>query len=239
MWQFQQGCIGYQCSVGLRQPVIHNFPSEHFPFCWSRWYDDRDDIDHLKINVFMLNSTANGADGASQRMAYLDEVSWLQYCFWFFQTINRYFLALEILHLQAILQWQHKTCSHFDVIECTFSSAPENLSTYHKANAIRDNPRRTQVSLFHLHNIQARRTLSPLTIIWEETKLRVLYNSRTSMSHPGQNNIVIIDVNVCKVQKSRLRKLTNSYWGANATTCTLTTTMFVVQLLPWASQREI
>ena len=59
--------------------------------------------------------------------------------------------------------------SHFDTIERTLSSALENLSTYHKANQLRDNPRKTQISLFHMHNIHARR--SPLTIIRKGTEL--------------------------------------------------------------------
>jgi len=114
----------------------------------------------------MLNSAANGPDCASKRTAYRDEVSWLQYCFWFLRNDQPIFPGTRSYVFADDLEVVAQD-SHFDVIERTFSSALENLSTYHKANQLRDIPRRTQVSLFHLHNKQVRRTLSPLTIICE------------------------------------------------------------------------
>jgi len=152
---------------------------------WSSWYDH-----YLKINVFMLKWAANGTGCLSQITAYLEEVSCrLQYCFWFIQNDQPIFPGTRSFVFAddpAVVVQD----SHFDTSERTLSSALENLSTYHKTNAIRDNPRKTQISLFHLHNIQAKRTLSPLTIIWEGTKLRVLYNSRILRSHPGQNIVI-------------------------------------------------
>jgi len=96
----------------------------------------------------------------------------LQYCFWFLQNDQPIFPGTRSSAFADDLAVVAQD-SHFVVIERTLSSALENLSTYHKANQLRDNPRKTtQVSLFHLHNIQARRTLRPVTIIWEGTELK-------------------------------------------------------------------
>ena len=88
--------------------------------------------------------------------------------------------------------------SSFTEVETTIGDALEELTQYYRSNSLRANPDKTQVTAFHLKNKAANRSLK---VEWNRTKLE---NTNIIHMHNTKMNI--------------LRKLSNSKWGANAST---------------------
>ena len=104
-------------------------------------------------------------------------------------------------------------------MEATIGDVLEELTHYYRSNSLRANPDNTQVTAFHLRNKEANRSLK---VEWNRTKLKntphpkylgvtldrtLSYKERmhnTKMKVATRNNL--------------LRKLSNSKWGANAST---------------------
>ena len=99
----------------------------------------------------------------------------------------------------------------------------EELTQYYKSNSLRENPDKTQVTAFHLRNKEANRSLK---VEWNRTKLDntphpkylgvTLDRTLSYNEHIHNTKMKVITRN------NLLRKLSNSKWGANASTIRIT-----------------
>ena len=109
--------------------------------------------------------------------------------------------------------------SSFTEVETTIRDALEELTRYYRTNSLCANPDKTQVTAFYLSNKEANRSLK---VEWNRTKLE-------NTPHPKYLGVTLdrtlsykehIHNTKMKVatRNNLLRKLSNSKWGANAST---------------------
>ena len=95
----------------------------------------------------------------------------------------------------------------------------QQLTHYYRSNSLRANPDKTQVTTFHLRNKEANRSLK---VEWNRTKL-------DNTPHPKYLGVTLDRTLSYKehmhntkmkvaTRNNLLRKLSNSKWGANAST---------------------
>ena len=109
--------------------------------------------------------------------------------------------------------------SSFTEVETTIGDALEELTHYYRSNSLRANPDKTQVTAFHLRNKEANRSLK---VEWNRTKLEntphpkylgvTLDRTLSYKEHMHNTKMKVATRN------NLLRKLSNSKWGANAST---------------------
>ena len=109
--------------------------------------------------------------------------------------------------------------SSFTEVEATIGDALEGLIQYYRSNSLRANPDKTQVTAFHLRNKEANRSLN---VEWNRAKLEntphpkylvvTLYRTLCYKEHMHNTKMKVATRN------NILRKLSNSKWGANAST---------------------
>ena len=109
--------------------------------------------------------------------------------------------------------------SSFTEVETTIGDALEELTHYYRSNSLRANPDKTQVTAFHLRNKEANRSLK---VEWNRTKLEntphpkylgvTLDRTLSYKKHMHNTKMKVATRN------NLLRKLSNSKWGANAST---------------------
>ena len=109
--------------------------------------------------------------------------------------------------------------SSFTEVETTIGDALEELTDYYRSNSLRANPDKTQVTAFHLRNKEANRSLK---VEWNRTKLEntphpkylgvTLDRTLSYKEHMHNTKMKVATRN------NLLRKLSNSKWGANAST---------------------
>ena len=109
--------------------------------------------------------------------------------------------------------------SSFTEVETTIGDALEELTHYYRSNSLRANPDKTQVTAFHLRNKKANRSLK---VEWNRTKLEntphpkylgvTLDRTLSYKEHMHNTKMKVATRN------NLLRKLSNSKWGANAST---------------------
>ena len=140
------------------------------------------------------------ADGESRRMAYPRGVSSQQSCSTFTLMTShdgtRNFIYADDICVTA-------QYSSFTEVETTIGDALEELTHYYRSNSLRANPDKTQVTAFRLRNKEANRSLK---VEWNRTKLE-------NTPHPKY-----LGVTLDPTRNNLLRKLSNSKWGANAST---------------------
>ena len=111
--------------------------------------------------------------------------------------------------------------SSFTEAETTIADALDELTQYYRSNSLRANPDKTQVTAFYLRNKEANRSLK---VEWNRTLLE-----NTPPPHPKYLGVTLdrtlsykehIHNKKMKVatRNNLLRKLSNSKWGANAST---------------------
>ena len=109
--------------------------------------------------------------------------------------------------------------SSFTEVETTIGDALDELTQYYRSNNLRANPDKTQVTAFHLMNKEANRSLK---VEWNRTKLE-------NTHHPKYLGVTFDRTIIHKehihntqmkvaTRNNLLRKLSNSKWGANAST---------------------
>ena len=107
----------------------------------------------------------------------------------------------------------------FTEVETTIGNALEELTQYYRSNSLRANPDKTQVTAFHLRNKEANRSLK---VEWNRTKmentphpkyLSVTLDRTLSYKEHMHNTKMKVTT-----RNNLLRKLSNSKWGANAST---------------------
>ena len=109
--------------------------------------------------------------------------------------------------------------SSFTEVETTIGDALEKLTHYYRSNSLRANPDKTQVTAFHLRNKEANRSLK---VEWNRTQLEntphpkylgvTLDRTLSYKEHMHNTKMKVATRN------NLLRKLSNSKWGANAST---------------------
>ena len=109
--------------------------------------------------------------------------------------------------------------SSFTEVETAIGDALEELTQYYRSNSLRANPDKTQVTAFHLKNKEVNRSLK---VEWNRTKLE-------NIPHPKYLGVTLDRMLSYKehmhntkmkvaTRNNLLRKLSNSKWGANAST---------------------
>ena len=109
--------------------------------------------------------------------------------------------------------------SSFTEVETTIGDALEELTQLYRSNSLRANPDKTQVTAFHLRNIDANRSLK---VEWNRTQLEntphpkylgvTLDRTLSYKEHMHNTKMKVTTRN------NLLRKLSNSKWGENAST---------------------
>ena len=104
-------------------------------------------------------------------------------------------------------------------VETTIGDALEELTQYYRSNSLRANPDKTQVTAFHLRNKEANRLLK---VEWNRTKLENTPHPRylcvtldLTLSYKEHMHNTKMKV---ATRSNLQRKLSNSKWGANAST---------------------
>ena len=107
----------------------------------------------------------------------------------------------------------------FSKVEETIEEALEDLTHFYRANSLRANPDKTQVTAFHLRNREAKRSLK---IMWNRANLEnttcpkylgvTLDRTLSYKEHIHNTKMKVATRN------NLLRKLANSKWGTNAST---------------------
>ena len=154
------------------------------------------------------------ADGESRRMACPRGVSSHQSCSTFTLMTSQSTMARVTSYLCVTAQY-----SSFTEVETTIGDALEELTHYYRSNSLRANPDKTQVTAFHLRNKEANRSLK---VEWNRTKLEntphpkylgvTLDRTLSYKEHMHNTKMKVASRN------NLLRKLSNSKWGANAST---------------------
>ena len=107
----------------------------------------------------------------------------------------------------------------FTEVETTIGDALEVITQYYRSNSLCANPDKTQVTAFHLRNKEANRSLK---VEWNRTKLEntphpkylgVTLDRTLSYKEHMHNTEMKVATRI-----NLLRKLSNSKWGANAST---------------------
>ena len=109
--------------------------------------------------------------------------------------------------------------SSFTEVEATIGDALQELTHYYRSNSLRANPDKTQFTAFHLMNKVANRSLK---VEWNRTQLEntphpkylgvTLDRTLSYKEHMHNTKMKVATRN------NLLRKLSNSKWGANAST---------------------
>ena len=109
--------------------------------------------------------------------------------------------------------------SSFTEVEIIIGDALEELAQYYRSNSLRANPDKTQVTAFHLRSKEANRSLK---VEWNRTKLEntphpkylgvTLDRTLSYKEHMHNTKMKVATRN------NLLRKLSNSKWGAHAST---------------------
>ena len=109
--------------------------------------------------------------------------------------------------------------SSFTEIEATIGDALEELTQYYRSNSLRANPDKTHVTAFDLRNKEANRSLK---VEWNRTKLENTTHQKNlgvtlerTLSYKEHTHNAKMKV---ATRNNLLRKLSNSKWGANAST---------------------
>ena len=107
----------------------------------------------------------------------------------------------------------------FETIERRLSAALEHLTEYYKQNSLNANPGKTQVSVFHLNNHQARRKLN---IIWNNERLEhvdfpVYLGVTLDRTLSFAEHVRKLKLKV-GTRNNLLCKLANSNWGTDPKT---------------------
>ena len=101
----------------------------------------------------------------------------------------------------------------FVEVETTIEKSLSELTQYYRSNNLRANPDKTQVTLFHLRNKEAKRTL---TVKWNRTDLEYLgVTLDRTLSYKQHTNNTKIKL---ATRNNHPRKLSMSKWGTNAST---------------------
>ena len=126
--------------------------------------------------------------------------------------------------------------SSFTEVETTIGDALEVLTQYYRSNSLRANPDKTQVPEFHLRNKEANRSLK---VEWNRTKLEntphlkylgvTLDRTLSYKEHMHNTKMRVATRN--KV----LRKMSNSKWGANASTIRTTALALCLSVAEYAA----
>ena len=104
-------------------------------------------------------------------------------------------------------------------MEPTIGDALDELTQYYRSNSLRADPNKTKVTAFHLRNKEANRSLK---VEWKRTELEntphpkylgVTLDRRLSYKEHMHNTKMKVNT-----RNNLLRKLSNSKWGANAST---------------------
>ena len=109
--------------------------------------------------------------------------------------------------------------SSFTEVETTIGDALDELTHYYRSNSLRANPDKTHVTAFHLRNKEGNRSIKDE---WNRTELEntlhpkylgVTLDHTLSYKEPIHNTKMKV-----ATRNNLLRKLSNSKWGANAST---------------------
>ena len=143
---------------------------------------------------------------------------YLQYCLTYTQTTSHFTNFVYADDLCVTAQYPS-----FTEVEHTIEEALDELTTYYRSNSLRANPDKTQVTSFHLKNREAKRTLE---VKWNNTDLE-------NTPHPKYLAVTLdrtlsykMHIHNTKMKvatrNNLLKKLSNSKWGCNASTISLT-----------------
>ena len=113
--------------------------------------------------------------------------------------------------------------SSFTEVETTIGDALDELTQYYRSNSWRAKPDKTQVTAFHLRNKEANRSLK---VEWNRTELEIIprpkYLGVTLDRTLGYTEHIHNTKMKVATRNNLLRKLSNSKWGANASTIRIT-----------------
>ena len=102
--------------------------------------------------------------------------------------------------------------SSFTEVETTIGDALEELTQYYRSNNLRANPDKTQVTAFHLRNEEANRSLK---VEWNRNPKNLGVTLDRTLSYKEHMHNTKMKV---ATRNNLLTKLSNSKWGANAST---------------------
>ena len=108
--------------------------------------------------------------------------------------------------------------SSFTEVETTIGDALDELTQYYKSNSLRANPDKTQVTAFHMRNKEANQSLK---VEWNRAELENTPHPKylgvfdRTLSYKEYIHNTQIKV---ATRNNLLRGLSNSKWGANAST---------------------
>ena len=107
----------------------------------------------------------------------------------------------------------------FTEVEHTIEEALDELTIYYRSNSLRANSDKTQVTLFHLKNREAKRMLE---VKWNNTDIEntphLKYLGVTLDRTLGYKQHIHNTKMKVTTQNNLLKKLSNSKWGYNAST---------------------
>ena len=119
-------------------------------------------------------------------------------------------------------------------LQTTIGDALEELTHYYRSKSLRANPGKTQVTAFHLRNKEANR---PLKVEWNRTKLENTPHQKylgvtldRTLSYKEHNTKIKV-----ATRNNLIRKLSNSKWGANASTIRTTTMALCYSVAEYAA----
>ena len=128
---------------------------------------------------------------------------------------------------------QFPTFSH---VESTIEEALVELTEYYRNNSLRANPDKTQVTMFHLRNREAKRSSK---ISWNGVDLEntthptylgvTLHRTLSYKQHNQNTNMKVATRN------NLLKKLANSKWGTNSSTIRITALAMCYSIAEYAA----
>ena len=126
--------------------------------------------------------------------------------------------------------------SSFTEVETTIGDALDELTLFYRSNSLRAYPDKTQVTVFHLRNKEANRSLK---VEWTRTEMEntphpkylgiTLYRTLNYKEHIHNTKMKVATRN------NLIRKLSNAKWGANASTIRTTSLALFYSVAEYAA----